>query len=331
MLTRAACDATTGPTANFDLTEEEWYELRIAAGLHDCGKIVTPVHVMDKATKLETIYDRMETVRTRMEILRRDAKLDHLSRIETGAISNEDSKAELDRRLAELNEIEAFLEKVNVGGEYLEQAKIDRLNEIAAIPVEIGGQERPLLDKDEIYNLSIAKGTLTREERLIINGHMVETIRMLESLPFPRNLRRVPEYAGGHHEKMDGNGYPKGLYAGDMSIPARIMAIADVFEALTAQDRPYKPGMPLSRTMNIMGAMKRDNHLDPELFDLFVTSGVYRQYAEKYLDPELIDHVDEQTLLQIEPDSYLLPPQEERDQRWKGFRPEYEFLLKRHP
>ena len=157
---------------------------------------------------------------------------------------------------------------------------------------------------------------------------MVQTIRMLEALPFPRNLRRVPEYAGGHHEKMDGTGYPKGLYAGDMSVPARIMAIADVFEALTATDRPYKKGKPLSATMKIMGFMKRDNHLDPDLMNIFVTSGVYRRYAQEYLPPELIDEVDESALLAIEPKPFELPPKDQRNERWQDFLPEYRRLVR---
>ncbi len=185
------------------------------------------------------------------------------------------------------------------------------------------GQSRPLLDDDEIDNLSISRGTLTEEERITINGHMVQTIKMLEALPFPKHLRRVPEYAGGHHEKMDGGGYPKGLYAGDMSVPARIMAIADVFEALTAQDRPYKKGKTLSESMRIMGFMKKDNHLDPDLFDLFVRSGIYREYGKRFLPPELIDEVDEQALLSIEPKPFEAPPESERKQRWRDFLPEY--------
>ena len=158
-----------------------------------------------------------------------------------------------------------------------------------------------------MHNLTIPRGTLTSEERLTINGHMVETIRMLEALPFPPHLARVPILAGGHHERMDGEGYPKGIYAGDLPVPARVMAIADVFEALTAQDRPYKDGMPLSKAMSIMGEMKRTNHLDPGLFNIFVKSGTYREYAERYLPARLIDDVDEAALLAIEPHPKLPP------------------------
>jgi HD-GYP domain-containing protein (c-di-GMP phosphodiesterase class II) len=144
----------------------------------------------------------------------------------------------------------------------------------------------------EIYNLSISRGTLTEEDRYRINEHMAQTIVMLESLPWPRHLRRVPEYAGGHHEKMDGSGYPRGLRREQMSIPARVMAIADIFEALTAADRPYKPPKTLSESMRIMQRMVREGHIDPELFRLFVESGVYREYAQRFLKPEQIDAVD---------------------------------------
>ncbi len=315
MLAEAACAADEGPLADFELDEESWYELRIAAWLHDCGKVTTPVHVMDKATKLETIFDRIEILRARFELLLRDAELEHL-------------RGELDAeayatRCATLREELAFLERCNVGGEFLEAADKARIREIGARTFTQGGETRPLLDPNEIENLSISRGTLTDEERIVINGHMVQTIKMLEALPFPSNLRRVPEYAGGHHETMDGRGYPKGIYAGDMSIPARMMAIADVFEALTAQDRPYKPGKSLSESMAIMGKMKEFNHLDPELFDLFVRSRVYRAYGERYLPAELIDEVDEAALLAIEPKPFELPEVAHRAARWRDFLPQY--------
>ena len=328
MLAQAVCDAEEGPFAAFQLDEDEWYELRIAAWLHDCGKVTTPVHVMDKATKLETITDRIHVVKARFEVLRRDAEIAHLKRLLAGAdesTSNATLRAELEGLAVDLE----FLEHANLGGEFLSDEAKQRVADIGERPFVQGGKERTLLSADEIANLQIARGTLTEGERIVINGHMVETIKMLEALPFPRNLRRVPEYAGGHHEKMDGTGYPRGLYAGDMSVPARVMAIADVFEALTAQDRPYKKGKTLSEAMKIMGFMKRDNHLDPELFDVFVRSGVYRAYGEKYLPEELIDEVDEAALLAIEPKRYELPPREKRDVRWKTFLPKYMAQAKR--
>lgn len=325
LLAKAACDCETGPLADFDMDDADWYQLRIAAWMHDCGKVTTPVHVMDKATKLETIYDRIHLVRTRFEIIKRDLEIDMLHEL----LEDPTQKARLEARLAEeIASLDAdfdFLERANTGGEYLAPEIQERIREIGMRRYRESGIERFLLSEEEISNLCIAKGTLTPDERLIINGHMVQTIRMLEALPWPRNLSEVPEIAGGHHEKMDGSGYPKGLYAGDMSIPARIMAIADVFEALTAQDRPYKKGKTLSETMRIMGFMKRDNHLDPDLFNLFVSSGVYRVYGEKYLPAELIDAVDEAALMAIEPQAFSAPPKEERDKRRRDFLPQYRF------
>ncbi len=301
MLARAACESQDELFKDFNLTPEQWYELHIAAWLHDCGKVTTPVHVMDKATKLETIYDRIHTIKTRFDILRRDAYINYLTAFQRNGVSQETLEAEYKARLAQIDDDERFLEQVNIGGEYLADEKINRIAKIGAQKIVLNGEERDFLSAEEIYNLSIRRGTLTPEERKIINDHIVVTIQMLEELPFPRNLARVPEYAGGHHEKMDGTGYPKGLRREQMSIPARIMAIADVFEALTAVDRPYKKGKTLSESMKIMAKMKAEHHLDPDLLDLFVKSGVYKEYAKKFMSPEQIDEVDENAILAIKP------------------------------
>jgi len=318
MLAQAACEVKEGPLAGFDLTPDEWYELHIAAWLHDCGKVITPVHVMDKATKLESIRDGIVTLRERYEILKRDLEIAHLR--------GEFDAPERDRRVTALEEELAFLEATNVGGEFLPPEKQQRIRDIGKRTYRRHGKDEPLLTADEVENLCISRGTLTEKERIIINGHMVQTIKMLEQLPFPRNLRRVPEYAGGHHEKRDGSGYPKGIFADEMSIPARIMVIADVFEALTSSDRPYKKPKTLSETMKIMGFLKRDNHLDPDLFDLFVQSGMYRKCGEQFLKPEQLDAVDEAALLALRPKPFDLAATEVRAQRWKGFLPQYRNL-----
>jgi HD-GYP domain-containing protein (c-di-GMP phosphodiesterase class II) len=324
MLTRSLCEVTSGPFEGFSLTEEEWYELHIAAWLHDCGKVVTPTHLMDKSTKLERVHDRVHAVRTRFEVLARDARIAYL---EAAAGRPAEERALFESaHLAHVAELEAelaLIERSNIGGEFVSADDQAKLRSIGGRTYVEGGRRVPLLSADEIENLCISRGTLTREERIIINGHMVQTVRMLEALPFPRHLRRVPEYATGHHERMDGKGYPKGLFAGDMSIPARVLAIADVFEALTATDRPYKQGKKLSETMRIMGNMKRDNHLDPDLLDHFVKSGVYRKYAKRYLSPDLIDAVDEAALLAIVPKPFELLPVAERRARFRDFLPEY--------
>lgn len=331
MLTRSLCEATSGPFAGFTLSEEEWYELHIAAWLHDCGKVVTPTHLMDKATKLERVHDRIHGVRTRFEVLRRDARIAYL---EATVERPPEQRALLEAahlaHLAELEDELALVERSNIGGEFISPEEQARIRAIGKRSYVEDGKRVPLLSADEVENLCISRGTLTHEERIVINGHMVQTVRMLEALPFPRHLRRVPEYAGGHHERMDGKGYPKGLFAGDMSIPARVLAIADVFEALTATDRPYKRGKTLSETMRIMGNMKRENHLDPDLFDHFVRSGVYRRYAERYLSADLIDAVNEAELLAILPKPFMLLPEAERKTRFNDFLPEYRPSGQRH-
>ncbi|MDF3065054.1 MAG: metal dependent phosphohydrolase [Polyangiaceae bacterium] len=328
MLARAACDVETGPFAEFALTDLEWYELHIACWLHDCGKVVTPVHVMDKSKKLETIHDRIETVQARFEVLDRDLRLKAYERERAG----EDAttvRAELELEQAALRDDLSFLERTNFGGEFLPREGQQRIEQIAARTLMMNGKVVPLLSAEEVHNLSVSRGTLTEKERLVINAHMVHTVNILNALPFPPQLRRVPEYATGHHEKMDGTGYPRGIYAGDMSVPARIMAVADVFEALTAMDRPYKQPKKLSEVMNIMGRMKEQHHLDPEVFDLFITSGVYRKYAEQNLPYELCDAVDEAKLLAIKPPPLSLPPEHERKLRFDSVLPEYREWEKR--
>jgi HD-GYP domain-containing protein (c-di-GMP phosphodiesterase class II) len=291
MLAAAACREADGPFASFDLNDDQWYELRVAGGLHDVGKVTTPVHIMDKATKLEKICDRIEEIRARHEVLRRDAEVAYWrGRVEGG--DEKELAAICAARIAEIDEQFLFLRQVNFGTEFTPDASVDRIKAIANQTWGLEGELKPLLLEDEVMNLSIRRGTLNNEDRKIINDHIVLTIQMLDALPFPKLLKNVSEIAGGHHEKMDGTGYPKGLKREEMSIPARMMGIADIFEALTAADRPYKKPKPLSESIAIMARMKQDNHVDPDLFDLFLSSGVYREYAEKFLQPDQIDAVD---------------------------------------
>ena len=298
MLAEAACDATDGPFKSFHLDADEKYELHIAGWMHDCGKVTTPEYIVDKATKLETIYDRIETVRTRFEILKRDAEIACLRDIAENGADREARETEFRAEVARIEEDRGFLETANVGGEFMDDDKKDRVKRIAKLRWRgVDGVERDFLDDNEIENLCIGRGTLTAAERQIINDHMAVTISMLEKLPFPKGLTRVPEYAGGHHEKMDGTGYPRGLTREQMSIPARMMAIADIFEALTAADRPYKKYKTLSASMGIMARMCKENHIDRELFELFVDAGVYKQYADRFLLPEQIDDIDHDALL----------------------------------
>ena len=301
MLADAAAATREGPLADFRMSEEDRYELRIAGWLHDCGKVTTPEYVVDKSTKLETIYDRIHTVDVRFEVLKRDAELEMLRVVAAGADADEAEQA-FRARTRQLDEDREFLRRCNIGGESMSPDDQQRVREIAASRwVDEQGVDAPLLSDQEVHNLTIAKGTLTPEEREVINHHIVATIKMLESLPYPKHLQRVPEFAGGHHERMDGKGYPRGLKRDQMSVQARVMGIADIFEALTAGDRPYKKAMTLSQALAILGRMKRDHHVDPDLFDVFVGEKVYLRYAETFLDPEQIDEVDTASLLGLSP------------------------------
>ncbi len=348
MLAEAACRSGEEPFADFSMTEDQKYELHIGAWLHDCGKVTTPEYVVDKSTKLETICDRIHEVRMRFEVAKREAEIECLKAQLNGDGDKEKLEEELGARLAKLDDDFAFIAESNIGGEFMDEGRMNRVREIAEMTwtrtlddrlgvsyeelkrknrtpkPDLPVLEYMLSDKPEhiipregvdalanddrfgfkldvpenkynmgeVYNLCIARGTLTTEERFKINDHIIQTIHMLEQLPFPKNLKKVPEYAGGHHETMIGTGYPRKLSKDDMSLPARIMAVADIFEALTAADRPYKKAKTLSESIRILSFMKKDRHVDEDLFDLFLTSGIYKDYAERYLLPEQIDEVD---------------------------------------
>jgi hypothetical protein len=352
MLAQAAAASQAPAFSGYQPTEDEWEALHIAAWLHDCGKVTTPEYVVDKATKLETLNDRIHEIRTRFEVLKRDAWINFWQAIALGG--DEQHLAELrNATLARLDDDFTFVARCNLGGEAMAESDLQRLRSLAqrtwtrtlddrqgvsweenrrqartpapTLPVseplladkpehlferaeaELIPEDNPWgfkldvprykYNRGELYNLSITRGTLTREERYIINHHMVQTILMLSHLPFPGHLKNVAEIAGGHHEKMDGSGYPKQLKREEMSLPARMMAIADIFEALTAADRPYKKAKSLSEALGIMATICRDAHIDPQLFELFINAHIYLQYAERFLDPQQIDAVDPASLL----------------------------------
>jgi len=332
--------------SNFSLqTDDQWREFRIAAWLHDCGKITTPEHIVDKGSKLETIYNRIHEVRMRFEVLWRDAEIDYWKQLLQTPEQRTQLNQQLRHRHQEMTEQFVFVASCNVGGEFLDQEKLNRLQLIAqqtwvrhfddrlglspveelraqghsstlpvteqllsdkpehiipreqstAYPPEYGiSMEIPehLYNLGELYNLSVSRGTLTDEDRFKINEHMISTIKMLESLPFPEELKNVPRYASTHHETMKGSGYPRKLPGKVLSIPERILAIADIFEALTASDRPYKKAKPVSEAIDIMYRMVLDNHIDSDCFELFVRDRVYLQYAKEFLPESQIDDVD---------------------------------------
>ncbi|TDG12184.1 transporter substrate-binding domain-containing protein [Seongchinamella unica] len=351
MLADAATRSEAGPFREFALRDDEqWREYRIAAWLHDCGKITTPEHIVDKGSKLETIYNRIHEVRMRFEVLSRDKELDYWAAVQRNPANKAEYQAALERAQQELQEEFAFVAECNVGGEFLDEDKQTRLlkiaektwqrrfdNQLGLSPVEelrqpadlteLPVEENLLADKPEhiikrtrstdydpklginmevpehqynlgeVYNLSVSRGTLTAEDRFKINEHMISTIKMLESLPFPEELKNVPRYASTHHETMKGSGYPRKLPGDQLSIPERILAVADVFEALTASDRPYKKAKPVSVAIDILHKMVEDNHLDRDCFELFLKEGVYLEYARAYLQPDQLDEVNIQQYL----------------------------------
>ena len=348
MLAEAACNSDGGPLADFSMdTEDQRWEFEVAAWLHDCGKVTTPEFVVDKATKLETITNRIHEIRMRFEVLLRDAEIDYYR----GRLTGDENEACLRERLEEdrrrIAEDFAFVAQCNIGGERMADEKIARLERIASTtwmrylddrigisrdeallkdlipPPSLPAVEPLLADKPEhivprhkaaafmdngygfnmaipenqynlgeLYNLSIRKGTLSPEDRFKINEHIIQTIIMLAKLDFPEYLQQVPEFAGAHHETMDGTGYPRGLKKKEMSVQARIIAIADIFEALTAADRPYKTPQTVNEALGIMSRMRDDAHIDADLFDLFLEGRVYEKYARQYLAPEQLDAVD---------------------------------------
>ena len=286
MLADAVNRCNAGPLKEFTLNDGDRQELKIAGLLHDCGKITTPVHVVDKATKLEKIFDRINLIEIRAEVVLRDIQIALAQKFIT--------EEEAEQRRSQLIDDYNFLSHCNIGGEFMKDPDVQRVHDIAKryIWQDVSGTNRPFLSEEEIGNLTIRAGTLNDAERKIINHHIDLTISMLEKLPWPKHLRNVTEYAGGHHEKMDGKGYPKGLTREQMSVPARCMGIADIFEALTAKDRPYKKGKTLSESLEILGKMKLGQHVDPDLFDIFIWEKVYEEYALKFLDESQIDEVD---------------------------------------
>ena len=325
LLATAAVQETTGNLKTFEMSPDDWYTLHIASWLHDCGKVTTPEYIVDKATKLETIFNRIHEIRNRFEILRRDAHIEYLQKRLNNIDTKQHLQAEFVAKVKQLEEDFAFVAKCNTGDIELNDRDIARLEQISQIQfvryfnrmLGLSWAERDNVEnkdfyvhparenllqnrkdqifgpynRGELYNLEIRRGTINKEERDKINEHIVVTIDMLKALPFPKELSKVVEYAGAHHERIDGKGYPNGLTGDQMSVPAKIMAIADIFEALTANDRPYKEPKKLSEVLRIMQQMKHNGHIEPDLYDVFIRSKVYQDYAEQYMDKNQIDEV----------------------------------------
>lgn len=348
MLARAVHETTDGPLGEFYIaTDDEWRQLWIASWLHDCGKVTTPEYVVDKATKLETIYNRINEIRMRFEVLRRDAEISYLRNSGHGQVAPKELEQEFAEEIRRLHADFEFVAACNVGGEFLSDGDKTRLEQIAgrqwmryfndrvglseeelgrkareaepelptpetlladkpehvvprmrAYPNLVDAHGNPVqvpeneYNRGELYNLRIARGTLTPEERFKINEHMLNGLEMLQKIPFPEQLGRVTEIATGHHETLIGTGYPLKKTKEQLPVEARIMAIADIFEALTAADRPYKKAKTLSEALGIMSRMRNNKHIDPDIFDIFLKSGVFSAYAEAHLAASQRDVTD---------------------------------------
>jgi HD-GYP domain-containing protein (c-di-GMP phosphodiesterase class II) len=282
-IARSINGVESGPYGKVHFSDDELRELQIAAWLHDVGKITTPEYVVDKATKLETIFDRMELLRLRFALYGLQEKMRRGENVPSSGTKHEDDIE------STLSEELLFLTETNMGNERVSPEVIDRVAKIAARTVDVRGQQESLITQEEVENLRIGQGTLNAKEREIIKNHALVTRKILSQLPFPKKMRRIPEYASDHHEALNGKGYPRGITGSQLSLQSRIMALADVFEALTAKDRPYKKAKTLSEAMHIMELMAKDGHLDPDLYALFKKEGIYLDYARRELAPQQVD------------------------------------------
>lgn len=301
LIAKAVDEDRDGPFASFTLSDDGWDEINLAASLHDCGKVNTPSWLIDKSTKLETVMDRIELIQLRVDLLKHHLLDSYYEKAAAGGLAASGRK-ELDAELQALDQDLAFLRSCNLGKEFMSEEVARRIEALAARQwTDAFGQARCLIDKAELEGLLIKRGTLTDKERNIIEDHARHTIRMLSKIPFPSELKDVVRHAGGHHERMDGKGYPLGLKDDKLSVQARIIALADVFEALTAPDRPYRPPLKLSKALDILADMSRSGHIDPDLFRLFVRRGIYKEYAKTGLMAEQNDEVDESRYLIASP------------------------------
>ena len=297
MISSELCKQKEGNFKKFNLNKDEKNELRIAAWLHDTGKIATPPHVNDKATKLERIIDGIELIEHRIEILKKSAEIDFLKQklnfIEEGD-NKGIGKAEslMEKQIGLYEEYMKLLHEVNIGGENIEKKKINKINRLHKEQLMVNGKALNLLDDYEKNALSIKRGTLDDNERNTINEHVSITYELLNEIPFPNNLKNVPTIAANHHEKLDGSGYPLRKKAKDLSVQSRVLGFSDIFEALTAPDRPYKKANTLRESLDIMYEMCNKGKIDKEIFQVFVNRKLYTKYAKKHIHKSQIDNID---------------------------------------
>ena len=290
--------ADSGHFADLNFSENELKELSMAGWMHDVGKIITPAFIMDKSTKLETVMDRISLLKERFEKMELGLELMSikLSPPDFEAFIKEHFPLAAEPTLAGaytwLQSSFQFIERLNKGKEFVPDSDIQRIDIIAAVCFSDNNKEYCLITENELTNLHVRRGTLTQDETKQMSAHVSVTWEMLSKLSFPKKYKNVAFYAATHHEKLNGRGYPRGLSADDLPLQSRIIAVADIFEALTAADRPYKKAKTLAESLKILAFCVKDGDLDSDLLDFFLDSGLYLDYALKFMNPLQIDTVD---------------------------------------
>ena len=271
---------------------DQMYELRIAAYMHDIGKVTSPVEIVEKAKKLQTIFDRIHYIRLRMDYIIQKVKLEgqqkKIELLERKADLAEIKKVELksEKQIQEMEDIRSFINKCNEPGEFLEDETLDKLKEISLRTyLDNEGQQQPFITEDELLNLSIRRGSITDAERKKMQDHAAVTLKMLKQIPFTKKLKNIPSFAGAHHEFINGKGYPLGLKGDEIPFEGKLMAVTDIAEALTASDRPYKKAMPLETVYRILRSMAGNGELDNDMVELFINEEIYKTYLEKHETP----------------------------------------------
>ena len=282
-------DLKEGDFKDKTFSPDQMYELRIAAYMHDIGKVTSPVEIVEKAKKLQTIFDRIQYVRLRLTYISQKVMLEGQdSKIEILQNGSDPEKLkalekETSDKLEELKEIQEFINKCNEPGEFLDDEILERLKEISEKTyIDEAGEQQPFLTEDELVNLSIRRGSITEKERKKMQDHAAVTLRMLKQIPFTKKLKNIPAFAGAHHEFINGKGYPLGLKGDEIPFEGKLMAVTDIAEALTASDRPYKKAMPLETVYRILRSMAEGGELDNSLVQLFIEQEVYKTYQERH-------------------------------------------------
>ena len=283
MMAKTINKCSEEPFKNISFSDDQLEEIRLAAWMHDVGKITTPEHIINKATRLETIYDRIHLIETRFKLIEK------IITLESFRSTDPENSENLNQQISEIRDDMEFIKSCNRADRFISEQDAIRIRKIAEKTFHLDGISLAYLFEDEVHSLCIQKGTLNRSERKIIENHAELTLKLLEQLPFPDSLSRVAEFAGGHHEALDGTGYPQGLKDNQIPIQTRIISIADIFEALTARDRPYKKPMTISKAIEILEDMKEKNILDSQLVDLFIDNQLAMEYGLKFLLPDQLN------------------------------------------